>query len=111
MAVVDDQQYAYFSVSDGFDPAEITARVEVLPTECWRRGETCPRRHRERKFSRWSATSTASTLGCTSSGRSPRAWPGTRSPWTSTSTGCTRTAARTRSEGIRIPLHPGQAPP
>lgn len=52
--VEDNQQYAYFSVSDGFDPAEITARVGVQPTECWRRGDICPRRQMERKFSRWS---------------------------------------------------------
>jgi Domain of unknown function (DUF4279) len=52
--VEDNQQYAYFSVSDGFDPADITARVAVQPTECWRRGDICPRRQMERKFSRWS---------------------------------------------------------
>ena len=52
--VEDNQQYAYFSVADGFDPADITARVGVHPTECWQRGDTCPRRQMERKFSRWS---------------------------------------------------------
>jgi hypothetical protein len=52
--VEDNQQYAYFSVSDGFDPAEITKRVGVRPTESWRRGDICPRRQMERKFSRWS---------------------------------------------------------
>ncbi len=52
--IEDNQQYAYFSVADGFDPADITVRVGVLPTECWRRGETCTRQHSERKFSRWS---------------------------------------------------------
>jgi hypothetical protein len=52
--VEDNQQYAYFTVTDGFDPAEITALVGVQPTECWRRGDICPRRHMERKFSRWS---------------------------------------------------------
>ena len=52
--VQDNHQYAYFSVTDGFDPVEITARVGVEPTECWRRGDICPRRHMERKFSRWS---------------------------------------------------------
>jgi hypothetical protein len=51
--VEDNQQYAYFSVHDGFDPAEVTARVGVQPTESWRRGDICPRTHRERKFSRW----------------------------------------------------------
>ena len=52
--VEDNQQYAYFAVYDGFDPAEITARVGVPPTECWRRGDICPRRQPERRFSRWS---------------------------------------------------------
>lgn len=52
--VKDNEQYAYFSVSNGFDPVEITARVGVQPTECWRRGDICPRRQMERKFSRWS---------------------------------------------------------
>ena len=52
--VEDNQQYAYFSVSDGFDPAQITARLGVEPTECWRRGDICPRSQMERKFSRWS---------------------------------------------------------
>jgi hypothetical protein len=52
--VEDNQQYAYFTVTDGFDPAEITVRVGVQPTESWRRGDICPRRQMERKFSRWS---------------------------------------------------------
>jgi hypothetical protein len=52
--VEENQQYAYFAVSDGFDPTDITARVGVPPTECWRRGDICPRRQMERKFSRWS---------------------------------------------------------
>ena len=51
--VEDNQQYAYFAVSDGFDPAEVTERVGAQPTEYWRRGDTCPRTRRERKFSRW----------------------------------------------------------
>ncbi len=55
--VQDNQQYAYFSVFDGFDPEEITARVGVQPTACWRRGDICPRRQMERKFSRWSLCS------------------------------------------------------
>jgi hypothetical protein len=52
--VDENQQYAYFSVSNGFDPAEITARLRVQPTECWCRGDICPSRKMERKFSRWS---------------------------------------------------------
>jgi Domain of unknown function (DUF4279) len=50
----DNQRYAYFSVSDSFDPADITARVGVPPTACWRQGEICDRTRRERQFSRWS---------------------------------------------------------
>jgi hypothetical protein len=45
--VEDNQQYAYFSVSGGFDPTEVTARVGVLPSESWRRGDICPRTQRE----------------------------------------------------------------
>ncbi len=52
--IEDNQQYAYFSVSGEFDPAEITARLGVQPTECWRRGEICPGRQMERKSGRWS---------------------------------------------------------
>jgi hypothetical protein len=52
--VEDNQQYAYFTVTDGFDPAEVTARFGSPPTECWQRGDICPRTHRERKFSPWS---------------------------------------------------------
>ena len=51
--VEDNEQYAYFSVHDGFDPAEVTARVGVPPSESWRRGDVCSRTQRERKFSRW----------------------------------------------------------
>jgi|SRR5437588_923801 len=52
--VEDNQQYAYFTITDGFDPAEITAGVGIQPTEGWRRGDICARRQMERKFSRWS---------------------------------------------------------
>jgi hypothetical protein len=51
--VEDNQQYAYFSVHGDFDPAELSARVGVQPTEYWRRGDICPRTQFERKFSRW----------------------------------------------------------
>jgi hypothetical protein len=52
--VEENQQYAYFALEGGFDPADITARVGVQPTECWRRGEVCDSTRRERKASRWS---------------------------------------------------------
>jgi len=50
----DNEQYAYFAVADGFDPADITARVGVQPTDSWRRGDQCVQTLRERQFSRWS---------------------------------------------------------
>ncbi|MBY0227803.1 MAG: DUF4279 domain-containing protein [Gemmataceae bacterium] len=55
--IEDNQQYAYFAVCEGFDPAEITARVGVPPTESWRQGDVCPRTRMERKSSRWSLCS------------------------------------------------------
>lgn len=55
--VDENRQYAYFTVCGDFDPAEVTARVGVPPTESWRRGDTCLRTQRERRFSRWSLDS------------------------------------------------------
>jgi Domain of unknown function (DUF4279) len=52
--VENNKQYAYFALEGDFDPADITARVGVQPSECWRRGDICDRTHRERKASRWS---------------------------------------------------------
>ena len=51
------EQYAYFTVTDSFDPQEITRRVGVSPSESWRQGELHPRTRLERKFSRWSLRS------------------------------------------------------
>jgi Domain of unknown function (DUF4279) len=51
--VEDNQQYAYSAVEGDFDPADITARVEVRPTECWRCGDICDCTRRERQVSRW----------------------------------------------------------
>jgi hypothetical protein len=51
--VEDNEQYAYFAVGGDFDPAEITARVGIQPTECWCRGDVCSRTRRERTASRW----------------------------------------------------------
>lgn len=53
----DNEQYAYFTITGAFDPAEITRRVGLEPTESWRRGDTQPKTLRERKFSRWSLRS------------------------------------------------------
>lgn len=52
-----NEQYAYFTITGDFDPAEIPALVGVTPTECWLRGDVSPTTHRERKFSRWSLRS------------------------------------------------------
>jgi hypothetical protein len=37
LVFVDNEQYVYFTVANGFDPAEITARVGVQPTKFWHR--------------------------------------------------------------------------
>jgi hypothetical protein len=49
-----NEQYAYFTLTGDFDPAEISKRVGVTPTECWLKGDVNPRTQHERKFSRWS---------------------------------------------------------
>jgi hypothetical protein len=52
--VVDEnQQYASVSLRGDFDPAEITGRGGLAPSECWRKGDLCPRTRRERRVSRW----------------------------------------------------------
>lgn len=48
-----NQQYAYLRILGSFDPAEITTRVGVVPTECWRQGDAHPRMQRARRFSKW----------------------------------------------------------
>jgi hypothetical protein len=49
-----NEQYAYFTITGEFDPAEITARVGVIPTDSWKKGDLHPINRLERKFSRWS---------------------------------------------------------
>jgi hypothetical protein len=49
-----NEQYAYSTIAGGFDPAEITARVGVTPTDCRRQGDPHPRTQQPNKFSRWS---------------------------------------------------------
>jgi hypothetical protein len=53
----DNEQYAYFTITDSFDPAEITQRLGVEPTKSWRKGDLHPKNRLERKFSRWSLAS------------------------------------------------------
>lgn len=47
------EHYAYFTITDSFDPGEITRRVGVSPTDSWKKGDLHPKRRMERKFSRW----------------------------------------------------------
>jgi hypothetical protein len=51
------EQYAYFTITDSFDPEEITHRTGVNPTDSWKKGDLHPKRGMERKFSRWSLCS------------------------------------------------------
>jgi len=48
-----NRQYAYLSFTGSFDPADITARLGVQPTETWCAGDLNPRNQRERSFSAW----------------------------------------------------------
>lgn len=52
-----NKQYAYFSLHGDFDPATITSRVGVKPTEIWRKGDLHPRNRLERKLSHWALKS------------------------------------------------------
>jgi Domain of unknown function (DUF4279) len=49
-----NEQYAYFTISGDFDPADISKLIGVVPTEAWLKGDINPRTQLERKFSRWS---------------------------------------------------------
>jgi hypothetical protein len=55
------EQYAYFTITDSFDPEEITRRAGVNPTDSWKKGSLHPNRRMERKFSRWSLRSRLET--------------------------------------------------
>jgi Domain of unknown function (DUF4279) len=52
-----NRQYAYFSLRGSFEPAEVTARIGLEPTESWRKGEIDSKTQRERRVSRWSLRS------------------------------------------------------
>jgi hypothetical protein len=52
-----NQQYAYFTVTGLFDPAEISNDVGIDPTHSWKHGDVNPLNSLERKFSRWSLES------------------------------------------------------
>jgi Domain of unknown function (DUF4279) len=45
--------YAYFSLVGEFDPADVTSRLAVTPTQSWQKGELTDRGW-ERNHSRWS---------------------------------------------------------
>ena len=53
----DNEQYAYLTITGDFDPASITARLGIDPSESWQKGTRNERTHYERKFSRWSLNS------------------------------------------------------
>ncbi len=46
--------YSYFTVTGVFDPAEITAKLVVVPTKTTVVGELIPNTQKKREFSRWS---------------------------------------------------------
>ncbi len=48
-----NQYRAYFTLVGEFDPAEITSRLGLAPTESWKKGARNPRTHFERNHSRW----------------------------------------------------------
>ena len=48
-----NQQYAYFALAGEFDPAELTARLGVTPTESWAKGDICEATYRGRTESCW----------------------------------------------------------
>ena len=48
-----NNHYAYFSITNSFDPVEITKLLGVKPTDCGKKGDIHPKTKRERQFSRW----------------------------------------------------------
>jgi hypothetical protein len=54
---------ACFTITDSFDPAEITRRTGVQPTESWRVGDAHPKRPVKRTSSRWSLFSRLDICG------------------------------------------------
>jgi hypothetical protein len=48
-----NRQYAYLSFTGSFNPADITARLGITPTESWRQGEINPHNQRERRSNAW----------------------------------------------------------
>lgn len=53
----DNEQYAYLTITGDFDPKVITERLDLQPSECWKKGDRNERTQREKKFSRWSLKS------------------------------------------------------
>jgi len=52
-----NESYAYFTITGDFDPAEITAKVGIQPTDSWKKGDRHGKKQIEYKFSRWSLRS------------------------------------------------------
>jgi hypothetical protein len=57
----DDEQYAYFTLTGDFDPADITRRIGTPPTSAWQKGDPHPRRAAICGFSRWTLRSRLGT--------------------------------------------------
>lgn len=49
-----NEYYACFTMVGEFEPNDITTRLGIKPTDCWKKGDRNERTHIERKFSRWS---------------------------------------------------------
>ncbi len=49
--------YAYFHIAGSFDPADITKRVGIVPTEASAQGEPIPHTQMPRECSRWTLQS------------------------------------------------------
>ena len=49
-----NEYYAYFTVVGEFDPETISARLGLMPTDFWKKGDRSEQTHLERTFSRWS---------------------------------------------------------
>jgi hypothetical protein len=48
---------AYLTFTGEFDPDEITERLQLVPSNAWKKGDRNEKTHMERKFSRWSLES------------------------------------------------------
>jgi len=52
-----NEQYAYFTVTGDFEPDSVSERLQLEPSDSWKKGGRNEVTHYERKFSRWSLRS------------------------------------------------------